>query len=294
MKLGPGETPPRGEAVDIGGRRLRVVRAGPTNGDAPLIVLEAGAFGFSADWAVVQEGLAAAGLRSLAYDRAGLGYSDPGPTPRDGLGILGDLERLLAVLGEGGPFLYCGHSMAGLHARLFAARFGAVLEGAVLVDATTPEILDWKPASGFIGHFATLSRLAARIAGLGLLKPLRRTPLADAIGLPGVAKREKRAAFADPEHNHWAAAEVDAWGRTAAQAREAGPFAPGLPVAVVLTGSRSGRPDWRALRAVPAFASREGLVEYVSGASHATLLSARFAPAIGRAVDAVRARRSAS
>ena len=62
----------RGEQVDIGGRRLRVVRAGaPT--DAPMIVLECGAFGCAADWAVVQDRLAAQGLASLAYDRAGLG-----------------------------------------------------------------------------------------------------------------------------------------------------------------------------------------------------------------------------
>ena len=47
-------------------------------------VFESGAFGFSADWQVVQD-MAAKGVRSCAYDRAGLGFSDPGPQPRDGL-----------------------------------------------------------------------------------------------------------------------------------------------------------------------------------------------------------------
>ena len=57
--------------IDVGGRHLRVVRAGPVT-DRPTIVLEHGAFGCASDWAVVQERLAAKGLASLAYDRAGL------------------------------------------------------------------------------------------------------------------------------------------------------------------------------------------------------------------------------
>ena len=82
----------RGEFIDVGGRALRAVRAGPPSG--PLIVLEHGAFGCAADWAVVQERLAAKGFRSLAYDRAGLGHSDPGPQPRDGRAV--DCDRLEA------------------------------------------------------------------------------------------------------------------------------------------------------------------------------------------------------
>ena len=117
------DAPARGERFSIGDdRRLRAVRAGPARSDRPLVVLEAGAFGFSADWAAVQARLADQGVRSLAYDRAGLGYSDPGPEPRDSLAIAVDLERLLASIGETGPLILCGHSMAGLHVRLFAAR----------------------------------------------------------------------------------------------------------------------------------------------------------------------------
>jgi hypothetical protein len=70
----------RGEFVDIGARRLRVVRAGPASAQ-PLILLECGAFGCAADWAVVQERLAARGLRSLAYDRAVLAIPIPAPRP---------------------------------------------------------------------------------------------------------------------------------------------------------------------------------------------------------------------
>jgi pimeloyl-ACP methyl ester carboxylesterase len=57
---------------------MHVVPVGPAERQ-PLVLLEAGSTGFSADWAMVQARLAARGVRSLAYDRAGLGLSDPGP-----------------------------------------------------------------------------------------------------------------------------------------------------------------------------------------------------------------------
>ncbi|HET6969486.1 MAG TPA: alpha/beta fold hydrolase, partial [Phenylobacterium sp.] len=113
-------SPYRGERVDVGGRRLRVVRAGPAVSDRPLVVCEHGAFGCAADWAVVQEKLAARGLRSLAYDRAGLGHSDPGPQPRDGRAIVADLASLLRALDERRRVVLVGHSMGGLMVRLFA------------------------------------------------------------------------------------------------------------------------------------------------------------------------------
>src|SRR3954451_13301556 len=89
---------PRGEFVDVGGRALRVVRAGPRGSGRPTIVLEHGGFRCASDWAVGQEKLAAKGLASLAYDRAGLGHSEPGPEPRDGRAIVADLSALLEAL----------------------------------------------------------------------------------------------------------------------------------------------------------------------------------------------------
>ena len=104
---------PAGTYVDIGGRKLRLVCAGPPAGDKPTVWMEAGAFGLAADWAAIQEKLTAKGIRSCAYDRAGMGWSDPGPKPRDSTAIVGDLETLIAASGERGPFILMGHSMAG-------------------------------------------------------------------------------------------------------------------------------------------------------------------------------------
>lgn len=277
---------PRGRMVAVGGgRRLHVVASDA--GPGPLVVLEAGAFGFSADWSAVQERLTAASLRSIAYDRAGLGFSDPGPLPRDGTAIVGDLEQMLRSLGEDGPLILCGHSMAGLHARLFATRNPDRIIGIVLVDATTPEAMDSKLVSGVVEQFARVSRLAAWGAGVGLFKPLSETPLGDSIGLGGAAGREKRWAFGDAGHNRWAAEEVASWAASARQARDSGGLNPGWPVAVVLAGGADGRGALRSHQVAPARASRQGSVDTVVGASHATVLSGPYADAVVRGIQFV-------
>ena len=268
---------PRGALIDIGaGRRLHVVLAGPT-GAAPLVILEAGAFGFSADWETVQAQLAGAGFRSLAYDRAGLGFSDPATAPRDAAAIGADLERLLAALGQTGPFIYCGHSMAGLHARMFAARRRSALIGVVLVDATTPEATQSRSLASLVRAFALFCRAAAGGAALGLLRPLALIGLGNAIGVEGAAAVEKRWAFADPGHNHWAALEVEAWLTSARQALVAGGFPEDLPISAVLTAGRgaggTNEPDRRA-------DGGTGHILRVEGASHASLLGPRHAKAI--------------
>src|SRR6201996_4076490 len=114
MIAAAGPLPHRGEMIDVGGRRMRIVCMGPQDTRQPVIILEAGAFGFAADFGTVQDQLTAKGLRNCAYDRAGMGYSDPSPEPRDGLAIAKDLEKLLAAAHVPGPYVMVGHSMGGL------------------------------------------------------------------------------------------------------------------------------------------------------------------------------------
>jgi len=284
------ESAQRGQMIEVEpGREMRLVCAGPVASGRPTVLLEAGAFGFSADWAVVQDLLARAGLRSCAYDRAGLGHSDPGPAPRDSAAIASDLERLLAIAGERGPFILCGHSMAGLHLRVFAARNRDRVRAVVLVDATTPETMDQPAARHFVAGFSRLSRLAAWGAETGLQKPLSGA-FGDMIGLPMPARLEKRWAFADARHNRWAAAEVDAWTKDAEEGRRAGPFERRWPVAVVLTGGPGGESgESRESQEAPARRSEHGFVVRVAGANHATLLGSQFAPRVVEAVLKVEA-----
>lgn len=287
--MAPARPPVPGEMVDIGGRRLRLVRAGPAGGD-PTVLLEAGSFGYAVDWSVVQAELAERGLRSLAYDRAGLGHSDPGPGPRDGRAILADLQALLAAAGEAGPFLYVGHSMAGLHAHLFAAAERARLVGLVLVDAITPGSATDAAARRIARQYLRVSRLAAWAAERGIMRPF--SGLGDTIGLQPADAADKRWAFADPRHNRGAAEEVAQWDATLDQAAAAGPFDPELPVAVVTAGPVRIGERRRAMMAEPARTSRAGSVANVVAANHASLLGRRHGRAIVEAIEQVR--RSAS
>ncbi len=273
--------PSRGRLVDIGGRRLRAVPAGPAAA-SPLILLEAGSFGCAADWAVVQARLAEKGLRSLAYDRAGLGYSDPGPSPRDARAIATDLEALLAEMGETGPLVVVGHSMAGLFLRVFAPRNRRRVAGVVLVDAVTPEMMDARgPAMAFHAYRHAMG-LVGRWADSGFMRPVSLV-IGDLIGLEGEARKEKRRVYGSATHARWSADEVQNWLRSVRQAREtASGFEPELPIAVVTAGARG-----KALHAAPARASQLGYLEHAPGANHASLLGKAYADPIVRGIEHV-------
>lgn len=271
--------------MDIGGRRLRAVRAGERS-DKPLIVLECGAFGCAADWAVVQDRLAAKGLASLAYDRAGLGHSDPGPAPRDGAAVAADLEALLAALGATGPIVPVGHSMAGLLLRVFVPRNRDRVLGVVLVDAVTPELILEPEGARAVHTYRRAMSVVGRFSGLGFMRPVSLL-IGNLIGLEGEAVAEKRRIYGSPVHTRWAADEVQHWPATSAMGRAAGPFDPNLPVAVVTAGHERVSPRLKAVQIVPAKASRHGHIDHVRGANHASLLGRNFADPIVRGVEHV-------
>jgi pimeloyl-ACP methyl ester carboxylesterase len=283
-----GELPGRGEMVDIGGRRLRIVCMGPQNSDKPVIILEAGAFGFAADFGTVQDKLTAKGLRNCAYDRAGMGFSDSSPEPRDGVAIAEDLEKLLAAARIPGPYVLVGHSMGGLRLREFAGRNPDQVVGVVLVDAAIPEALQDPNMRGFVGHFATASKWAGIGASAGLFTPLMGTGVANKIGLTGEAAREKRHFFASGRHNRTSAAEVGLWLKASEQAAATPPFRPEIPVAVLTAGGvgdyNAGR---KAMQAGPAKTALHGYVDHVAGAGHNTLLGPMYADHIVRGVEFV-------
>jgi len=102
---------------------------------SPTVLLEAGFGATSGAWYKVQPSLART-TRVCAYDRAGAGFSDPGPLPRDGAAIVRDLDQALTAGHIKGPFVVVGHSAGGLYARLFAARRPRDVAGLILLDPT--------------------------------------------------------------------------------------------------------------------------------------------------------------
>lgn len=278
-----GPLTPGGAYVDIGGRKLRLVCAGPKSAK-PVVWMEAGAFGIAADFAAIQEKLVAKGIRSCAYDRAGLGWSDAGPKPRDSAAIVGDLERLIAASGERGPFILMGHSMAGLHVRMFAARNPEKVAGLVLIEATTPEQADNDGTLRFLQNFTRLSRVAAVANTLGLTRPF--LSKGDKIGLPPQGSAEKKHAFVSGRNARWASNEVVNWKRSAEEAKAAGPLDPKWPVAVIVASERFGS-AWTQARKVPMEQSRAGLYITEPRASHNSILGRTYGETAVRGVEHV-------
>jgi pimeloyl-ACP methyl ester carboxylesterase len=282
---------PRGELVDIGGRQLRLVCQGPKASTAPVVWMEAGAFSGAADFAAIQQKLSAKGMRSCAYDRAGMGWSDVGPAPRDGDAIVADLERLVAASGERGPFILMGHSMAGLYVRQFALRNPDKVAGLVLLDAVTPEMIAQPGAERFIERMTGLARLGAVTGGLGLKAPLYF--MGDRIGLPPAGRAEKRRGFVSARQSRTAYAEVLSWRAAAAQAAAAGELNPAWPVAVITAGPASPQMNaWNAARQAPARASQAGSIDNIEAASHTTMLGLSHGDRIVAGVERVLAARA--
>jgi len=275
----------RGEFVDIGARRLRVVRAGPQASERPTIVLEHGAFGCASDWQVVQDRLAAKGLASVAYDRAGLGHSEPGPLPRDGQAIVADLAALLDAVGETGPVVLVGHSMGGLMVRLFALTHPKRVLGVVFVDAVTPEVMASAVGAHAVRAFRQMLRLSVHTARLGLHRPIA-VVAGDRILLGREASAEKRRIWGSPSHARWSSAEVDQWPVTSelAGARE---LPARMPVAVVTAGAAETATVLKEIQMIPAIASKAGYIEHVPRATHASLLGRKHADPIVRGVEHV-------
>jgi pimeloyl-ACP methyl ester carboxylesterase len=149
-------TPPPGHLVDIGGYRLHLWCTGD---GAPAVILDTGLGGSSADWGFVQPDVARF-TRVCSYDRAGMGYSDRGPSPRTARRIASDLAKLLDRGGIAGPVVLVGASMAGFNVRVFASDHPERAAGLVLVDASheadvheVPRMARFVPLLSTIGVF---------------------------------------------------------------------------------------------------------------------------------------------
>ena len=125
-------TPHPGRLVDIGGHRLHIWCSGA---GAPPVILEAGLGGSTVVWGFVQPEVARF-TRVCSYDRAGLGYSDPGPSPRTANRIAHELGELLERSGVGEPAILVGASSGGFSVRVFASEHSERVAGIVLVDAS--------------------------------------------------------------------------------------------------------------------------------------------------------------
>ena len=155
----------RGSAL-INGREVRWVE---TASGEPTVVLEAGRNDFSLSWARVIALLAREHVHVVAYDRAGVGFSDPAP----GEAILRRQVADLSVIIEHaahGKCLLVGHSWGGVLAQLLALEHPGLVSGLVLVDPAHEEMISTLPPfiQGMIHAFP--GRFRPVLSGLGIVQ----------------------------------------------------------------------------------------------------------------------------
>jgi pimeloyl-ACP methyl ester carboxylesterase len=129
-----------GQLVDAGGFRLNLYCMGS---GSPAVVFDSGWGDWAPAWSKVQPKIAK-WTRACSYDRAGTGFSDPGPMPRTSARIAQELHTALHHAGIAAPYILVGSAFGGDNVRTFADLYMDEVAGLVLDDADPTDV---EPAS---------------------------------------------------------------------------------------------------------------------------------------------------
>lgn len=121
---------PPGQLVDVNGTEIHLFCSGS---GTPTTILEAGAGSWSLDWHLVQSRLSN-DVRVCSYDRAGIGWSDESPEPRDINSLVLELDALLNSAQLEPPFVMVGASFGGMIVQLYEQRHPDLVSAVVLID----------------------------------------------------------------------------------------------------------------------------------------------------------------
>lgn len=125
-----------GELISVNGFRLNLYCMGT---GSPTVVFDSGWEDWAPAWSKVQPEIAKR-TRACSYDRAGTGFSEPGPMPRTSMRIAHELHTALQHVGIRGPYILVGHAFGGDNVRLFADMYLREVAGLVLVDADPADL----------------------------------------------------------------------------------------------------------------------------------------------------------
>jgi pimeloyl-ACP methyl ester carboxylesterase len=125
-----------GKLVDVNGFRLNLYCTGS---GSPTVVFDSGWEDWAPAWSKVQPEVSK-WTRACSYDRAGAGFSDPGPMPRTSVRIAQELRTALHRAGIPGPYILVGHAFGGDNVRTFADLYTREVAGLVMVDADPSDL----------------------------------------------------------------------------------------------------------------------------------------------------------
>lgn len=123
----------RPSLVDVGGHRLNVLVAGTSKPGVPTVVFESGLGSTLTAWNNIHLTVADS-VRTIAYERAGIGASGRAGGARPFAATVAELHTLLAKIGAPPPYVLVGHSLGGPLINLFAATFPREVAGLVYID----------------------------------------------------------------------------------------------------------------------------------------------------------------
>jgi pimeloyl-ACP methyl ester carboxylesterase len=126
---------PHGRFINLG---LHVMYIDCLGKNSPTVLIDVGLGDASANWLKIAKTLSK-NVQVCLYDRAGYGWSDPGPGDRTTAQIVHELNMLLEVAEVPEPYILVGHSFGGFTARYFAATYPEKTVGAVLIDSSHPD-----------------------------------------------------------------------------------------------------------------------------------------------------------
>jgi pimeloyl-ACP methyl ester carboxylesterase len=261
--------PPPGRLVNINGCRLHIQEAGT---GTPTVILEAGLSAMSSVWGWIHPEVARF-TKVVAYDRAGLGWSDPDGASFTALNAACHLHDLLTVSGIESPYVIVGHSMGGLLARMFAAQYVDEVAGMVLVDASHPDQYSCNPLiRRYMNSGFRLLNKIPLLAKLGYVR-LTRCLNCQADGLPARQRAEAHVFLSSHRHLHTTRIESLAWETICEETRRTGNF--GNKPLSVLSAGRDLLPGSLELQAELATLSSDSTHHIVKGATHVTLVTHR-------------------
>lgn len=223
--------PAPGQMIDVGEHRLHIDCLGE---GAPTVVMEAGMSGWSTDWMLVQPEIARV-TRVCTYDRAGYGWSESGPLPRDSRQVATELHTLLSRAGVDGDVLLVGHSLGGLFVQYYARTYPEQIAGIVLVDSVHPEQslrMREDVRKKYEGNLRALTLLSRIFAPLGSLRLAGQSVTVISHKLPDDVQRMARSLGFQSRAYRALDEEMSAFQHSQSQVREAGPL-PDLPLAVI-------------------------------------------------------------
>ena len=163
-----------GKSVDVGGYKLNINCTGK---GSPSVVLVSGLEVPASGWRLVQPGIENF-TRVCSYDRAGYGWSDPGPMPRTLSQLAKELHTLLKVAGEKPPYILVSHSFGKGSVLVYNKLYPDEVAGMVLVEGGPNKLKIpasiLAPAKGDLARRQRNRRYASLLYYLGISRFLAR------------------------------------------------------------------------------------------------------------------------